>query len=42
MMLIFTVSLSYGNIDLLWLIDVIYFPNSYVSLIYTFEAILNI
>jgi hypothetical protein len=33
MMLIFTVSLSYGNIELLWLIDVIYFPNSYVSLI---------
>jgi hypothetical protein len=33
MMLIFTVSLSYGNVELLWLIDVIYFPNSYVSLI---------
>jgi hypothetical protein len=26
MMLIFTVSLSYGNVELIWLIDVIYFP----------------
>jgi hypothetical protein len=41
MMLIFTVSLSYGNVELLWLIDVIYFPNSYVSLIHRDDALNN-